>query len=349
MEIKEVWMEFKERINSPFFGSFVISWLLFNWRTPVVLLFYKYEDLIRAKTTFIDVIQRYSGWWVSLIIPAFSALVYIFCHPHFKRFINKYIAEQTKITDKALLDITDSHTVSMEKFLNTKAALKKKENDLHVLINEEEEIKHKNIQLNAQIRTLQDNIDVLSNDHASTLANQRKMGEDRISDLKTSYDDRVRNLLKDAREREDNINSTFDRKLETKDIENNELRKAFDLQREMLERNNAKLIEIDKQISHSIIVEDRLREEAKILEKRLNDLSKNKVLLENSRKDSIIQNKRIKYVIIEVIDEISSLMKLVKSNPNGYNSTLELRLQKMLDVLQSNLNNEYKIEIKTET
>jgi len=169
MEIKEIWTEFKDRITSPFFGSFVISWLIWNWQIPVVLLFYKLEDLVEAKTTYIDFILRHQSFWFMIFFPAAFAFSYTFGYPHFKRWINTYTAKQTLKTEEALLRLGETAPVSQDKFLGMHAELKKNKNALAALLIEESAYMNRNEELEGVVSSLRLEITSLINTHQDNL------------------------------------------------------------------------------------------------------------------------------------------------------------------------------------
>lgn len=86
--ISDLVKDLKDRVTSPFFSSFLISWLLFNWKVPVALFFYNQAELkaegYTSLITFIqkNVISPYSFW-----LPIALALIYCFIFPFFTNII----------------------------------------------------------------------------------------------------------------------------------------------------------------------------------------------------------------------------------------------------------------------
>jgi hypothetical protein len=94
-DLKELFSDLKSRLNSPLFGSYLISWLVFNWRIPVTLILYKQNELcLDNYNSFADVIYKNTNVLNNLLLPLTVALVYTFVFPFFKEFIRRY---QTKI------------------------------------------------------------------------------------------------------------------------------------------------------------------------------------------------------------------------------------------------------------
>lgn len=69
--ITSVWRSATDRLSSPFFGSFVVSWLVWNWRF-VFVLFHAPTDQAQA----ITLLESYLGVWNSVVYPACTAVIY---------------------------------------------------------------------------------------------------------------------------------------------------------------------------------------------------------------------------------------------------------------------------------
>lgn len=192
MDIKEVWSEFKDRINSPLFGSFIISWTAVNWRIPIVLLFYKSVELANSKTSYIDVIERYSNWWDSLAFPLLLAASYILIYPHIKRLISRYITKEALKTDKILLEINDKANIPVSLFIATKNALKESEKELANLISEEGTINEKNKILVSQIATLELSARSFKISHQNDINKLKDEQTKQMSDFVEGYDNEVK-------------------------------------------------------------------------------------------------------------------------------------------------------------
>lgn len=96
----------KEKIKNPFFGSFIISWIVINWQG--LSYFFLANNRIDDKLLYVN--ENYSNIWLNLIIPIALALIYSLFFPWFflkieertkniseARYINS-IAESNKLT-----------------------------------------------------------------------------------------------------------------------------------------------------------------------------------------------------------------------------------------------------------
>jgi hypothetical protein len=68
---KSVESVFTERISSPFYGTFILSWVIWNWQ-PIYLTVFVDQRLIAPKTKLEYIVQNYANWWHLLILPLVS-------------------------------------------------------------------------------------------------------------------------------------------------------------------------------------------------------------------------------------------------------------------------------------
>lgn len=73
--INEFIKNFRERLSSPFFFSFIVSWLFINWKITVALLWYN-PDHYPNRGDLINFIQNNTSNWHSIWLPLFGAIVY---------------------------------------------------------------------------------------------------------------------------------------------------------------------------------------------------------------------------------------------------------------------------------
>jgi|GEM_PF-2521743 len=116
--VNEFLKDLRSRLTSPFFGSFLISWVIINWRIPVALLFYKQDDLhLDGYNSYIDVISSNYDNWNFFGWPIASAFGYTFIYPFFRDFIRKIHARIAKVTDAKLLKISKDGYISVSKHM----------------------------------------------------------------------------------------------------------------------------------------------------------------------------------------------------------------------------------------
>ncbi|HMI77690.1 MAG TPA: hypothetical protein VK484_02805, partial [Ferruginibacter sp.] len=67
---------FEERISSPLYGTFIISWLIWNWKIIYLTIFINKDD-IQPSNKIQYILDNYINWWVLLWFPLISTVVLI--------------------------------------------------------------------------------------------------------------------------------------------------------------------------------------------------------------------------------------------------------------------------------
>lgn len=83
--LSNIFKDLKGRISSPFFFSFLLSWLVFNWQIIIALLFYKHNEvLLDGYSSYINLIKENSYHGNSFWYPLLAALSYTLIYPIIK-------------------------------------------------------------------------------------------------------------------------------------------------------------------------------------------------------------------------------------------------------------------------
>lgn len=105
----------KERFSSPFFTSFIVSWMIYNYPIIIVLLFYKQSELIHdGYSSYLDLIRRHSHPGHKFLYPFYWALAYSILSPVIKettRFLQSWLIS---FTDSKINDYTNEHNITVE-------------------------------------------------------------------------------------------------------------------------------------------------------------------------------------------------------------------------------------------
>lgn len=173
-KISDFLKELRERVSSPFFFSFLLSWLLINWRIPIALIFYKSEDLTKdGFKSYMDLITKQYGngnmfWW-----PLFSALVYTFLYPLFKNAVILVNAWYQRWGTNFSLQISKKGKMPVEKYIKLRQSYVDRTELLEKILREENafsvqkiELQNDNLllmadkqKLEADLQTLQATVD----------------------------------------------------------------------------------------------------------------------------------------------------------------------------------------------
>lgn len=81
----------EERIKNPFTGTFIASWIVFNWK-PLVFFVFSKDDIV-TKISFI--VDNYSDHWNLLWYPLFSCLFFLFIVPYIN-LTNDFFTKKSK-------------------------------------------------------------------------------------------------------------------------------------------------------------------------------------------------------------------------------------------------------------
>ena len=127
-EIKESTLNaLKERFASPFFGYFIISWALLNWKSVYVTFFVSNEAIISQynllKNEYITKAIENNGS-LNIITPLLGVLFFIFVFPHITYFVHKKLLSD-RISIKILEEtkaqlLIDKRRVTFQKDIDLK-------------------------------------------------------------------------------------------------------------------------------------------------------------------------------------------------------------------------------------
>ncbi len=140
-----------ERMTSPLFGSFALSWLIWNWRI-IYLTFFISEYRLGSITRIEYILEHYSDNLHLLWGPILSTIGLILIYPgissgaywinlqykRLKRSIKQKIEKEQLLTIEESIEIRNSLTSSEERFANS---MKNKNAEIKRLITENEETK----------------------------------------------------------------------------------------------------------------------------------------------------------------------------------------------------------------
>src|SRR5688500_18619166 len=94
-KLSDFFKDLKERVSAPLFSSFALAWLIFNWKIPIALFFYKNQNLSAdGYNSYIDLISKNIIPANTLWKPLLAALFYTFGYPVIRTYI---LAFNTKI------------------------------------------------------------------------------------------------------------------------------------------------------------------------------------------------------------------------------------------------------------
>jgi hypothetical protein len=137
--IKEI---FEERISSPFYGSLIVSWLLWNWEIPYVTFFVDPTKINGNKLDYI--VSNCNNIWFLIIGPLISTAIIIFAMPLITNYAHKITLlydekrriQKNEILHKRLLTQEESLELILENeriYQNYSEIIQKKEVEIGTL------------------------------------------------------------------------------------------------------------------------------------------------------------------------------------------------------------------------
>lgn len=127
----------KERLSDPFFGIYIVSWILFNWKFVLVLSFGQVDIVNRIK--YLEDTYFASGCQVFLAfaIPFVITSIWFFGYPYLRRFLTTFYESQVAYLRKLKLDISQKaeYEENTKKLNNDRNRLKAADYILFTLYN----------------------------------------------------------------------------------------------------------------------------------------------------------------------------------------------------------------------
>ncbi|MDH7462612.1 hypothetical protein QEG73_15045 [Chitinophagaceae bacterium 26-R-25] len=160
---KEFFKDIKDRLTSPLISSFIISWLVINWKVPIGLFFYKNQELSADYyKSPIDLITKVYSPFYFILLPLFTSCLYVFCYPWIKNLIHFYQLLVNKNKEDITIKMTSENTVQMHILYDIKRQYKEKETELSILLrSEQEKYLEKLDGINTNITALQEEVNSL--------------------------------------------------------------------------------------------------------------------------------------------------------------------------------------------
>ncbi|MBB1292996.1 hypothetical protein [Pseudoalteromonas sp. SR41-4] len=99
-----------DKVTHPLLGSFIISWLFFNWKAIYFLFFSNLDVVYKLKA----VSENYSDLCLNLVFPLASSLALVFLLPLFTAGYTRFIAYTREFQMNSLPELFSSHSLTLE-------------------------------------------------------------------------------------------------------------------------------------------------------------------------------------------------------------------------------------------
>ncbi len=140
-KVSEFFDELKSRLSSPFIFSFFISWLLWNWKISLGLLWYNSVELnATGFSTVWDFILKNSNYLHSLVFPFASALAY----PWLKYLSTWYVSYVAKVGEGVNYNITAETHIRYTEYVALRKEYEAQKKDLQDIIDNQSKDRKEN-------------------------------------------------------------------------------------------------------------------------------------------------------------------------------------------------------------
>jgi hypothetical protein len=140
-DFKDFFKDLRDRITSPLFGSFIVSWLLTNWNLVFMVLFNNADTLKQDRYKIIYNAFYQQPTFRLLWFPLIGMSFYIFAYPWIKNYIKLYHAKRQADNDSQILDATRGYSIPLENYIEQLDSFEKEKKTLSGQIAEQIKIR----------------------------------------------------------------------------------------------------------------------------------------------------------------------------------------------------------------
>jgi hypothetical protein len=160
-KIFDFFKEIGARFKNPLFFSFIITWLLTNWRISIGLLFYNNQQLrLDGYNSYMDMIdknQTFAKFWG---LPFILSLAYTFGFPIIRNVISTFNAWNFRWGSKWALRTAKEGQISFNKYIELKTQLQRSIQEVNEIHKRESTVINENERLRKQIDEFHGQIEV---------------------------------------------------------------------------------------------------------------------------------------------------------------------------------------------
>lgn len=117
-KLSDFFYDLRDRTSNPLFVSFIIAWLVYNWKIPVVLIFYHLGDLpLEGFKSYVQYISANLELWRSFLTPLCYAIGYTLIFPPIRMFIMAFMTWVKTKSNSWNLEISSTGKISSTHFI----------------------------------------------------------------------------------------------------------------------------------------------------------------------------------------------------------------------------------------
>lgn len=179
---KDFFKDIKDRLSNPFFISFIISWLIYNWPIMISIFLYKRSDLEKDHyASFFDLINSRQSTCRMIIYPFVSAVAYCVLFPWIKAAIEWIQARATSWGDSEVLKATKAGWMPFQSYIDMRNTMQQSIDSLQELNLSQGVTKEENNKLSAEKIELENKI--LLKDAEIIKSNELLLTLQKVADL----------------------------------------------------------------------------------------------------------------------------------------------------------------------
>jgi len=134
--LKEI---FNERISSPFYGSLIVSWLLWNWKIPYVTFFIDQSRLGDATNKIDYIFKHCDSFWLLVAGPLASTGAIIFLLPYVTNFAFKKTAEFDRKRKDIQIEIDRTQLLTIDQSVKILRQVEEQKESFKILLSSRDE------------------------------------------------------------------------------------------------------------------------------------------------------------------------------------------------------------------
>jgi hypothetical protein len=259
-----------ERLASPFTGSFIVTWLIVNWRFILVILS---GEKYSQKIIFIEAIYPLV-WWKNLfflvLLPAAGALFYI-------SFYQIFLAKTLKVWIQG----ENAKAVAQEKRLFDEEERKELVAHVSELVRQNTDLDKENAQLNIKVKKF---------DKAIL---EKKNLQVKLDDITKKKDNAIIEIKKQKTE-----NTKLKKERDIEKSENKKIKTLNDNIEKIIKEQSFKLSEMDNEIKARTVWHEKLESKNEKIKEENNSLKQNINIITEERDAEIKEKKKIHETIL---------------------------------------------------
>lgn len=159
---KDFLEDIKSKISNPLISSFIIGWIIWNWKIVLVLLVYDQNELpLEGAKSYLQFIQSNSSILTVAALPALTSLFYTFVFPYIRAWIKEFHTRIATKHESKVLELSKAGKMPIARYLLLKKDIDALNISIAQLHEEEAATKRANEQLEVNNNQLQTELNQL--------------------------------------------------------------------------------------------------------------------------------------------------------------------------------------------